>query len=295
MLDRAPQFFLASQRQDDPVYILPDPGSQDPWSEEPDTQGPRVFNPGTRVIRDVQGRDVITHPEDEEGETFQLTDDPSQGAFQAGPVLRPRAPRGRGRPPKPKPAAKPRGRPKKHGDAPSYDCEECGKSFTRSNRLRDHIQSKHQGIKGYPCHLCDVECQTADALSRHITTKHTKDVKNPKHKCSVPGCSFVHPNIALLQAHELRVHRDDPATPVTKTITCNICRGKFMTRGHMLRHKRLTDCAKMEKFSCRLAPCKTRCLSLVGLQNHIKKSSSRCGQCTHPASPSKRNLRPRPC
>ena len=40
-------------------------------------------------------------------------------------------------------------------DALPYKCKECGKNYTTSNHLNDHIRNKHTGECPYVCNLCD--------------------------------------------------------------------------------------------------------------------------------------------
>ncbi len=72
-----------------------------------------------------------------------------------------------------------------------YACEECGQSFVKSGRLRDHIGEKHGKSRAmdekFTCRLCGTVCNrkndvrlSKDALDHHVSLPH----KFPCRSCS---------------------------------------------------------------------------------------------------------------
>ena len=71
----------------------------------------------------------------------------------------------------------------------NHNCESCGKSFVRADRLKNHIRTVHEGQKDLhlKCEPCRKSFSEAGSLKKHIHTVHDgqKD-----HKCESCGKSF---------------------------------------------------------------------------------------------------------
>jgi len=50
----------------------------------------------------------------------------------------------------------------------------CGKTFSKFDSLRRHVQELHKGIRPYVCSMCDKSYGRRDYLDRHLKT-HTAD------------------------------------------------------------------------------------------------------------------------
>lgn len=50
-------------------------------------------------------------------------------------------------------------------------CEICGKTFSKSSNMLQHVKSKHNGRK-FRCEVCELTCVSMDSLNRHIGRKH---------------------------------------------------------------------------------------------------------------------------
>lgn len=59
-------------------------------------------------------------------------------------------------------------------------CEVCGKVFVQRNKLRLHIERRHQKLKNYECHVCKKKLTSLGAVTNHIKTYHS----NQTYKCS---------------------------------------------------------------------------------------------------------------
>lgn len=53
----------------------------------------------------------------------------------------------------------------------------CGKTFSKFDSLRRHVQELHKGIRPYICSLCEKSYGRRDYLDRHLKT-HTADASN---------------------------------------------------------------------------------------------------------------------
>ena len=52
-----------------------------------------------------------------------------------------------------------------------YQCEECGKKFTQSGHLVNHLRI-HDGDKPYSCEVCDKAFTQSGHLSSHMKTHY---------------------------------------------------------------------------------------------------------------------------
>ncbi|KAL8593038.1 hypothetical protein ACOMHN_017967 [Nucella lapillus] len=139
--------------------------------------------------------------------------------------------------------------------APRYNCEACGKSYSTFGGLSKHKQfhCAAQVKKDFRCKFCDKSYSSLGALKMHIRT-HTLPCK-----CTVCGKAFSRP--WLLQGH-LRTHTGE------KPFSCPHCARAFADRSNLRAH--LQTHSDVKKYSCRHC-CKT--FSRVSLLVKHRESS----------------------
>ncbi|XP_076449236.1 uncharacterized protein LOC143285716 [Babylonia areolata] len=120
--------------------------------------------------------------------------------------------------------------------APRYNCDACGKSYSTFGGLSKHKQfhCAAQIKKDFRCKFCDKSYSSLGALKMHIRT-HTLPCK-----CTVCGKAFSRP--WLLQGH-LRTHTGE------KPFSCPHCARAFADRSNLRAH--LQTHSDVKKYSCR--------------------------------------------
>ena len=63
---------------------------------------------------------------------------------------------------------------KQHHEKESYTCEECAQSFTRKDRLENHMENKHQDMV---CEFCGLIVKGKGELQKHVKQQHKKEEK----------------------------------------------------------------------------------------------------------------------
>ena len=63
---------------------------------------------------------------------------------------------------------------KQHHEKESYTCEECAQSFTRKDRLENHMENKHQDMI---CEFCGLIVKGKGELQKHVKQQHKKEEK----------------------------------------------------------------------------------------------------------------------
>ena len=66
-----------------------------------------------------------------------------------------------------------------HNDIRTFVCDECGRAFFGNSDLRKHIECVHEGRKDHHCHICGKSFGLANALQRHVDAH--EGIK--RHKC----------------------------------------------------------------------------------------------------------------
>lgn len=133
--------------------------------------------------------------------------------------------------------------PIKEEGKPSFDCPECGKSFTQKKNLNAHL-SIHTGDKPFPCTICDKRFAKEVRLRLHLQ-RHSNATTNDKlatieKHVTCPLCST-----RFFEFETFKTHLFSKHVPQTDTgHTCTLCSTAMDTGADLLEHvfKQHTDC-----------------------------------------------------
>ena len=60
-------------------------------------------------------------------------------------------------------------------DATKWNCQDCGKGFTKSQYLKRHMRNIHYGAK-IPCSFCSNNASFKSNLNKHIEAVHASSI-----------------------------------------------------------------------------------------------------------------------
>lgn len=87
-----------------------------------------------------------------------------------------------------------------------YECNECGKSFSRVNSLQDHLIQKHfTSLAKFLCPHCPSVFSRNCLLQKHLYDRH-RIGKSQSQTC--PHCNLVLSNKGTLKSHITNMHTD---------------------------------------------------------------------------------------
>lgn len=125
------------------------------------------------------------------------------------------------------------------GREQSFDCEECGKTYTAERNLKRHIETKHTNNSKYTCELCEKQFDWSHDLRRHRKFVHQIDEK----RVNLPGininsnyiecyiCKKIFNGRSNLNRHLETVHNDN-----CEKYECQTCGKMFKTKFNLKRH-----------------------------------------------------------
>lgn len=152
-----------------------------------------------------------------------------------------------------------------------FKCDECGKDFTTSRNLQNHV-GIHQEEKHHKCTQCEHTCHTASGLRTHIMEAHS-GTRDRSYTCQECGEKFA--KQYGLKRHMERKHTDERAS-------CNICLKSFACNEDLIKHTKSHESKGKGDLSCEF--CDQTFTSAWSLQRHSKKHQSesqqfKCSKC----------------
>ncbi|XP_077295697.1 uncharacterized protein LOC143917936 [Arctopsyche grandis] len=117
----------------------------------------------------------------------------------------------------------------------SYTCKVCGKVFTMSSSLRNHVALVHGNVK-YLCSECGQSCQSKTNLTLHMLTHEPAE----KHQARCSQCDVVCKNKYLLRRHMKR-HAD--------LLQCSLCEFSTPLQIELRAHMRVKH-SDSKPYSC---------------------------------------------
>jgi len=108
-----------------------------------------------------------------------------------------------------------------HDGIKTANCEFCGKFYSNSSILRDHIKTVHEKLREFMCHYCNKDFGLRSALRQHISAIH----EGSKFVCDHCGKEYSRKN--ELNVHVKTFHKG------IKEYHCDQC-GKTFGHSHVL-------------------------------------------------------------
>ena len=171
-----------------------------------------------------------------------------------------------------------------------FKCDYCDYKASRSNYLRDHIESTHMGIS-HDCDVCGKNFKTNSILKIHKRDVHDETFKKETPRGQEKSllcdqCEYRTNNPTSLKRHIESVH--------LKKYVCSECKGDFSSdfalKEHILRKHEDTELGKItirdnkdKIYNCNQCEFKTQWPK--GLQDHIDKKHDKeilsCNLCDY--------------
>ena len=150
-----------------------------------------------------------------------------------------------------------------------HPCENCDKTFTTSQSLRNHKLRQHENIKMFHCEACGISFKCRISYKRHMVYKHNTNnfqVEMKKlFKCEKCDKSFEFKT--NLKRHENTVHGK------TKPVICDICnkpmfdKKQFNSHQNSKEHLESSNAKNQHNFSCVF--CKVTFHNQEELRKHL--------------------------
>ena len=122
----------------------------------------------------------------------------------------------------------------------SFDCSECGKTFTMKIELLHHISSNHAGIPLVKCPICNKRFTTVQSMKKHVKVVH-EGIK--AHKCPKCDLSFgARPNLMKhIQVRHTKIR-----------VPCELCHQTFTDKSYLKTHYTLVHEENKPEFACEI-------------------------------------------
>ena len=136
----------------------------------------------------------------------------------------------------------------------TYGCNVCGKFYSNTYNLKNHINASHLGIK-FECGECGYKTSQKKSLDRHILAIH----RGHKFVCAV--CQQEFSWETDLRRHVISKHTDSK-------FKCDICEDEYSERRTLSNHKRIHHSSQPYVFKCHVKDCKFESTEKVILDTH---------------------------
>ena len=111
-------------------------------------------------------------------------------------------------------------------DREQFQCDLCGKEFTRSFDLKRHASSVHAKKKNYTCDICNKVYIRKSHLTEHVEISHIE--RKRKFKCH--SCERQFSLKISLNFHIKTIHNSN------KDYTCGTCSKEFSVKKNLMEH-----------------------------------------------------------
>ena len=119
-----------------------------------------------------------------------------------------------------------------------FECDLCGKSFTRKGSLGAHKKGQHEGAK-YECNVCGQNFSTKAILRVHVGGVH----ENQRHiKCKECPATFSRKSSYIRHFRNLHTEK--------RKHECDLCGQSFKEAHHLKAHKKAKHSENRDRFGC---------------------------------------------
>ena len=137
-------------------------------------------------------------------------------------------------------------------------CDQCGKAFKNSHKLKLHVASFHEGKKSYVCNLCSKAYFSGLGLRQHVKTIHEK----LRFQCD--SCEKSFSILASLKDHIKIKHEKEDDEP---SFSCELCGKAYQRRQGLDNHRNVAH--KGKRIECR--HCDKAYTCHKSLKKHMEK------------------------
>lgn len=153
-------------------------------------------------------------------------------------------------------------------DEKIFICDLCGVSYSRKDRLKDHLLSHHiEKVKSYKCKFCDFSTHRETYLGVHVRL-HTEE---PKYSCTICEKTFI--TEVVLRAHIKNVHEK-----TREVLLCWICNTECSSEAVIERHMKSCHSNEIPGFECE--HCQKTFYTEIVMMRHIQNQHFQSVQCT---------------
>lgn len=142
-----------------------------------------------------------------------------------------------------------------------YPCPVCGKTFDAKAYLTRHM-AHHESVKLFECDHCGKRFSKKYLVRNHILGVHRYENVAPSYACHIEGCSKLFVNESRLKHHLKYTH-----SSIDQEI-CEICSKSFKTKAAIEEHMRIHYRRPEDRFKCDI--CGHFIADLKSFKRHLK-------------------------